>query len=225
MTNQLNKGRGKAVRRLGATALAAGALGVIVIAGAHGASATPEPTPLCTSLAPGQASGWCDLTAPGKTPGDSRAQGSVAFSSDGKTLVVSTQDNSQGSSTMGAAPAESQACIYPAPEAPREQRLDDANSCGAVGGTLVNWSGTNSSGSIAVPPSLVGGTFYVYVAAHPDSNNSHGTPFHWTWECTGPPTEVPLGTIGGVGAALLAGGALALGQLRRRRNQHRTAGG
>jgi hypothetical protein len=202
--------------RVAIAASAAAAFALIGGTIATTASATPSNTPSCSVVGPGQSSGWCDLTAPGKVAGDSRAQGEVVVGSTGTTLTVNTQDNNQGNGSLGAAPAESEACIYPAPQQPREKRLDSIKSCSAVGGTLVTWSNTNSSGTITIPSS-VGTDFFVYVAAHPDSNNSQGTPYHWTFEVVLSSSAAPIGAVGGLGFAGLVGIAFVAGQRRRTR--------
>ena len=212
----------KTITTLGAIALLIGALFALRLATA---SASPTGGALCGDVEAGSTSAWCALRASGTTPSDTRANGQVTLSSDGTTLTVNTEDNAQGNQTLGAAPYSSEACIYPPPQQPREARLDDPAKCSAAGGTLVSWLQTNSSGSIPVPAALVGKDFFVYVAAHPSAtDNAHGTAFHGTFEVNGA-TQVPLGTVGGIGAAVVAGGALGYVQIRRQRRNRLQATG
>lgn len=214
--NALRSWKGRAAA-IGSAAVIAAAVGAAT-ASASPASASPSKGTLCGAVAPGTTSSWCALRASGTKPSDTRANGQVTVSSDGTMLTVNTEDNGQGGGSLGAAPASSEACVYPAPQAPREARLDNAKKCAKYGGVLVTWSNTNSSGSFAVPSSLVGTDFFVYVAAHPSGKNHHGSAYHGTFEVDEQPgTQVPLGTVGGIGLALVAGGALIGVQRRRHR--------
>jgi hypothetical protein len=91
----------------------------------------------------------------------------------------------------------------------------DIAKCGDVGGTLVTWQGTNTT-TAPVPTALVGNDFTVWVEAHPDSNNGHGTPYHYEFGVPAKGSPLPVGTaLGGLAVALLLGGGL-MWRLRRR---------
>lgn len=190
-----------------AAALGVGMSGVLGVA----AHADPSPQGTCAQVTDG-GTATCALYASGTDPSDTRADGTVSLR--GTTLTITTADNGQGNTTAGAAPTESEACLYPG-GANREPRLLDVAKCSDAGGTLVQWTGSSTTVDTSTLGSL-GNDFFVWVEAHPDSNNSHGTPYHNQFEVILAGSALPVGTaIGGVAAALMLGLVL-VWRLRRR---------
>lgn len=203
------------IARSGRVLLIATAASVFAINSAAIAQADPAPQGVCATVVSGSSS-WCPLYASGTAPSDSRADGMVAIT--GSSVVISTRDNGQGNTTLGAAPDESVACIYTGTDANREPRLKNLSDCSSVGGIYVHWTGTNSSAATDMSSEIAKSTdgyVYIWVEAHPKSNNGNGTPFHNQLAVQLPSTPAPVGTVGSIAAALAIGGVL-MWRLRRR---------
>ena len=134
-------------------------------------SGAAEPHTGCQSVASGGSSGWCGLY-PGDATSNTKELGMVTVSSDGMTIVVSTQ-----SASTGDAPQTSFVCVAATPAAQITKRLQDSH-CDAVGGVWLPFAG----GSLTIVLSQYGqfqnATFTVQVAANQNASDPNGDSFY-----------------------------------------------